>query len=370
MHQARTFMKKNNLDASKNFFFHAYNKDSVPGRKVFVFIIGESSRYDRWAVNGYTKPTTPNLSARANLLTFSNVTAGCNLTWMSVPQMITRATPDQIDLQFKEKSIMAAFKDAGYKTVWLSSQGDDEIFWSGTITLHAKTADVSIFDFPRLPHPNLRSDYDERLLEPLDSILRRDTSDLFVVLHTIGNHWTYPDRYPPQFEVFKPCGRAEDLNPFAAEGKEAINNAYDNSIRYADHIIDSVIRMVDKYSGVSAVTFLSDHGEDLFDARPGKMNFHLAPGIATLHVPLFVWTSDSYRKWHVEKVARLATHRDKKIGPENTFFTLLDLANISFPGFDSTRSIASKAFQESPQKYYDDHAGKAFPYNNFLAPKK
>jgi glucan phosphoethanolaminetransferase (alkaline phosphatase superfamily) len=366
LYQAHTFMQKNNLKASKNFFFHAYNKDAAPGRKVYIFIIGESSRYDRWGVNGYSRPTTPKLSARPNLLAFSNVTSGCNLTWMSVPQMITRANPDAIDLQFKEKSIMAAFKDAGYKTVWLSNQGDKELFWSGTITLHAKTADVSLFNFPELPEPLKYGDYDERMLPTLDSILRSDTANLFCVVHTNGSHWTYPARYPDAFDVFKPSSGSQGLNPFAAGGREIISNTYDNSIRYSDYFIDSVIRMVEKHNLVSTVTFLSDHGEDIFDADPNKMNFHLNPAVTTLHVPLFVWTSDAYRKWHTEKVQLLAAHRDKKIGPENTFYTLLDLANISFPGFDSTRSVAGTAFQESTQKYYDDHAGKSFFFSDIV----
>jgi len=363
LYEAHKFKAKNNLDASKNFFFHAYRKDTSRSRRVFVFIIGESSRYDHWGVNGYNKPTSPLLNKENHLITFSNVTSGCNLTWMSVPQMITRANPDNIDAQFKEKSILAAFDDAGYKTVWLSNQSDQEVFWSGTITLHAKTADVSLFQFPNAKNIGGAFGYDARMLPSFDSLLHADSSDLFCVLHTYGNHWTYPDRYPAAFEVFKPAGKSEDQNPFSASGHAAISNAYDNSIRYADYFIDSVIHMVDKVQAISTVTFLSDHGEDIFDASPSKMYFHLSPSIATLHVPLFVWTSDRFRQTYADKVELLAAHRDQKIGPENTFFTLLDLANVSFPGFDSTRSIAAPAFHESNQRYYYNRFNHAYDYS-------
>lgn len=367
LYTARSFVQKNNLNASKNFHFHAHRKDKVPGRRVFVFIIGESSRYDHWAINGYARPTTPLLSQRKDLTTFSDVTSGCNLTWMSVPQMITRAEPDQIDVQFKEKSILAAYKDAGFKTVWLSNQGDKEIFWSGSITLHAKTADVSKFDFPQKKGDSVYNEYDERLLPPLDSLLRADSSDLFIVLHTMGNHWTYPDRYPQAFDVFQPAGRSDAMNPFSANGKELITNSYDNSIRYADFIVDSVIRMVEKYNAVSAVTFLSDHGEDLFDSRSGKMNFHLAPSVSTLHVPMFIWTSEKYRQTFGDKVYELRAHRNDRIGPENTFYTLLDLSNITFHGFDTTKSVAHVSFRQSDQKFYEDHAGKSFYYSQLVS---
>jgi len=59
------------------------------------------------------------------------------------------------------------------------------------------------------------------------------------------------------------------------------------------------------------------------------------------------------------KKQRLAwQNRDKKIGPENTFYTLLTWQIFLFPA-DSTRTLPDPV-KESAQKYYDDHAGKAF----------
>ena len=367
--QAYAFKQKNNLDQAQNFHFNAFKKDTVAKRQVHVLVIGESSRYDRWEINGYPKPTSPRLKNRQNLVSFSQAVSGSNLTWMAVPQIITRAVPTNLDLQFKEKSILSAFKEANYKTVWLSNQTDKDIFWSGTITLHAKTADVAVFSPSNSPNFDSWSKnyYDERLLPLLDSIIKADDQNIFFVLHTMGNHWEYTKRYPKHFDYFKPSGHTIGyLSPQSPAGKEAISNSYDNSIRYADYVLDSVISTLNQHKLVSTVTFLSDHGEDLYDLSPDKMDFHVTPAPATLHIPFFIWTSDTYKSLYLEKTKLLAAHQAKKISTENAFYTVLDLANISFPGFDLHKSISSSYFKESAQMYYHNLDKKTYSYSEKL----
>jgi len=344
--EAYTFVKQNNLNQSKNFSFNAYNKDTLQARKIFILIIGESSQYNRWAINGYNRQTTPKLSAMDSLYVFQHVVAGCNLTWMSVPQIITRAEPDRINLQFSEKSIISAFKDAHFKTAWLSNQSDKEIFWSGTIVLHAKTADFATFSPTQSPNFETEDYYDERLLPLMDSIIASDNKNVFIVLHTMGNHWDYSKRYPKQFDYFKPSGLNHSVDPTNINDSEAISNSYDNSIRYADYIIDSVIKTVNKYHAVSSVTFLSDHGEDLYNNNKEQLDFHLQASKITLHVPCFTWLSPEYKNAYRQKSEALISNLSKQIGPQCAFYTFLDMANVSYAGFDSTKSFANKAFIE------------------------
>jgi len=168
-----------------------------------------------------------------------------------------------MDLKFKEKSILSAFKDAGFKTIWLSNQTDKDIFWSSSITFHAKTADVAMFSPNQSPNFDswTRKYHDERLLPLLDSIIKADKQNIFFVLHTIGIHWEYTKRYLDSFDCFKPSGNTIGLlDPSSAMGKEAISNSYDNSIRYADYVMYSVICTLNQHRIVSTVTFISDHG--------------------------------------------------------------------------------------------------------------
>lgn len=122
---------------------------------------------------------------------------------MSVPQMITRATPDSIELVFQEKSIIAAFSEAGFKTAWLSNQTAKEIFWSGAINWHAKTADTTVFSPCYSPNLEFEAPYDERLLPLLNKLVNSMQENLFIVLHTMGNHWNYAKKYPKEFDFFQ-----------------------------------------------------------------------------------------------------------------------------------------------------------------------
>lgn len=363
--EAYSILAKNKMKVNEGFTFGAAKQDTLAQRQIYMLVIGESSRYDRWQLNGYIRPTSPRLMQQESLLSYSDVVAGCNLTWMSVPQMITRAHPDSMDLQFSEKSILTAFREAGFKTAWLSNQSDQEIFWSGSILSHARTADVVRFSPSRTPNFEFEDVYDQHLLQSLDSLIKADQQNLFIVLHTMGNHWDYSRRYPPAFDTFKPSGSTVAISPPVAGVKEAISNTYDNSILYADYILDSAINTLKHSQAISSVLFLSDHGDDLFDAMPDQIDFHLNSSPATLHVPMFVWASSNYRAVYASKWNALEANKFRKVGPENTFYTLLDMANISILKSDSTKSVASSYFIDSIQKYYDNTERKAFYYSDF-----
>lgn len=354
VYDAGVFLKKNTIAKADDFLFHARKKDSIGRREVYVLIIGESSRYDHWQINGYVRETSPRLRRRGNLLVYPDVVAGAHYTWMSVPMIITRADPDNYNLQYREKSILGAFHEAGFKTAWLSNQSDQDIFWSGTITLHAKTADFSMFSPTYSPNMEFENVYDGRLLPAFDSLLHADERDLFVVLHTMGNHWEYSRRYPPDFDKFQPSGYTQVLNPPVDANREAIVNSYDNSILYADFFIDRVIAKVDSLHVVSSVTFISDHGEDLFDLDARRLDFHFRPSVATLKIPLFFWSSREYDSVYPQKRNWLESSTGKKIGAGTIFHTVLDMANIRADGLDSTRSLAGPYFLERAQKYYND----------------
>lgn len=354
LYDAVMFLKRNNIEKADDFVFHATKRDHVGRRQVYVIIIGESSRYDHWQINGYARPTCPRLSKRSGLILYSDAVAGAHYTWMSVPQIITRADPEHYNLQYREKSIVAAFHEAGFKTAWLSNQSDQDIFWSGTITLHAKTADVAVFSPTYSPNMEFENVYDGRLLPVFDSLLGADERDLFIVLHTMGNHWEYSRRYPPAFDRFRPSGYTHDISPPVEANRVAIVNSYDNSILYADFFIDSVIGTVDSLNAVAAVVFVSDHGEDLFDSDVHQLDFHFRPSAATLKIPLFIWTSPEYNDLYYLKRNWIEANAGKKIGAGNLFHTMLDIANIRVDGFDSTKSFSCPYFLERPQKYYND----------------
>lgn len=343
-----------------SFSFNAHMTHAMNKRQIYVFIIGESSQYYHWQINGYARATSPKIVELKNLISFPNVAAGAHYTMLSVPQMITRAYPGNMNVQYKEKSILSAFREAGFKTAWLSNQYPN--YWVSTIVPHAITADICIF--PDGKQLNKSNSYDGCFLPLIDSIIRSTDQNLFIVFHTMGSHWDYSQRYPKSFDYFKPSGKDVSIIQFTKGEHQAIINSYDNSIRYSDFIIDSTIRMINKYNALSYVIFLADHGEDVYDSDSTQWYSHDKASIYTLHVPLFIWTSDQYNKAYPLKRNALLINQNKKIGENDVFYTLLDMAGITYPEFDSTKSIASKSFKDDPQEYIEPDDKKTYFYSN------
>lgn len=112
--------------------------------------------------------------------------------------------------------------------------------------------------------------------------LKAGHQKLFIVLHAYGSHFNYKERYPESMSVFKP----DNLTDAKYENKEYLMNAYDNTIRYTDGFLASLITLLQKMNSFSAMLYTSDHGEDIFDDNR-KLFLHASPvpSYYQLHVP-------------------------------------------------------------------------------------
>lgn len=223
-----------------------------------MFLIGESSRYDHWQIDGYDRPTLPLLTNQKRLLVFKDASAvGC-LTELSVPQILTGVTPDHYDDHLRQGGIIQLFNQAGFKTYSISNQTDQ-----GNIRMHSIFADSSIW-----MQNTIASDkhlhYDMELIENMKNILTKDRGNCLFVIHTIGSHYDYTERYPGSFGRFLPVRSISLFTPTDISKKTELINAYDNSVLYTDAVIDSTIKIVNSLDCVSAVLYTSDHGENLF----------------------------------------------------------------------------------------------------------
>ena len=112
------------------------------------------------------------------------------------------------------------------------------------------------------------------------------------MLHQLGSHGpAYFRRYPPAFAHFTPACENDDLQKCT---REEIVNAYDNSLRYTDHVLGSLIATLQRNEAEvdSALIYVSDHGESL-----GERNLYLhglpwfiAPK-EQKQVPMVMWLS-------------------------------------------------------------------------------
>ena len=132
-------------ESSRDFRFgaHQANPDGTP--EVVVMVLGESSRRDRWSLFGYERATNPLLSQEANLVPLADVITSVSATRLSVPVIISRKPArESLEDGFNEKSFITAYKEAGFKTWWLSNQISFGKF-DTPVSVFAREADVVQF---------------------------------------------------------------------------------------------------------------------------------------------------------------------------------------------------------------------------------
>ena len=338
-------LMNNSKNERNKFTFQAKQVTQLSGSQVYLLIIGESSRFSNWGINGYKKNTSPFLSHRTNFLSFSNATSGGFITEFAVPLILTGVGADHFETHFKQKSIVSAFKEAGFTTYWITNQIDD-----GHIKIHLEEADkkrLLLSDAKSTKHLHR----DMELVKALKKVLAEPGEKKFIVMHTLGSHYDYSARYPDEFDLFKPSNKSVFTQSSDYTNKNVIINSYDNSILYTDAVINSSIELVAHQNTYSSVTYISDHGDNLFDdSRNLSQHAYPYPSKYISHVPYFVWYSDSLRKVFPEKIENLRKHVDACISSENIIHTFTSIGNVWYPKQDSSKNIASPYFKDTRQR--------------------
>ncbi|WP_313174519.1 phosphoethanolamine transferase [Stenotrophomonas sp.] len=313
---------------------HKFGAKLVSGersvRKIYVFVIGETGRGSRWQANGYSRPTTPRIIRRSDTIVFSRMSTPFVFTRLSVPAMLTRAgTRDSS--HFNEGSLVAAFKEAGFRTVWISMQAPLG-FHESMVSSYAAEADDVQFINP--------SDYAAKGLPDMNGVdalveyVRHQPVDvnLFIVLHTLGSHFKYTDRYPLEDAYFLPdrpaAGRVSLYDPNDAL---YLSNAYDNSVRYTDKVLNSLFDRIQEFGGESWVYYSADHGEAIFDSCDGSSG-HGQFNAETQSVAAAFWASPGYVGRNESRITNLRARAGAPLSTVMVFETLTGLAGLEMPG--------------------------------------
>ena len=366
----RNAASENYKEVSRNFKFDARSEHSATAPEVYVMVVGETARAHNFSLYGYPRNTNPLLSKTPGIKAFPNVTTQSNTTHKSVPMLLSAASAEDFERLFHEKGILAAFKEAGFHTVFISNQLPNHSF----IDFLGEQADEHYF--LKKEDASQGNHYDEDLLQKLDEILpKADASSsahyhyryrkLFVVLHSYGSHFNYQERYPRSFAYFKPDSRSE-AKP---ENRRDLLNAYDNTIRYTDYILHGIIERLQKWEGVqtktdgvydqptSAMLYTSDHGENIFD-DDRHLFLHAAPKASDyeLHVPFIIWTSEGFCKQYPDILKALGENRSKQVQSSlSAFHTMLGIGGIQTRYRKDEYSVASDKYHPQKLLYLDDH---------------
>lgn len=314
-------------------------------RQIILLIIGESSRYKNWSINGYKRNTSPYIDTTTNLLTFNNIISPTFSTSKAVPIITTTATAQNLYTE-KHTDVLSLFKAANYSSYWLSTQSN-----RGGVLINKLTEKAD-----SITHLNNNKVLDDTLLISLNKIINTDTNSLFIVLHSLGSHYPYYNRYPEEFALFQPSLNKGFINITPLKKQEATINTYDNSILYTDYFISQCIQSVNRSNHSSIVLYASDHGENLYDDSHigfGRGFGELSPQL--FHIPLFIWASNTYTLNNQTLWKHLSKNISKKGSTENIIHTLCNMAGLKWESLDSSMALSSEYYSEKERFILNKH---------------
>ncbi len=357
----RTARTSNYHETSAAFRYDAVPTHPADSAETYIMVIGETSRASDWQLCGYSRSTNPLLSRHDDIFVARNTYSESNTTHKSVPMLLSPVDAETFDRDiYTVKSIISAFKEAGFRCSFISNQRYNHSF----IDFFAEEADMTLF----LKETDMEFDpsvpEDLHMLVPLDRELAKPDRKKLIVLHTYGSHFNYRDRYTDEFARFLP----DDYDDATSRCRDRLINAYDNTITVTDRLLHECISRLDSVDGmIGGILYTSDHGEDIFDDESGRfLHASPVPSIQQVHVPLLAWVSSAWRGLYPEKARALAENTGKFVSSSRSFApTIADMAGLESGHIDTTASLVSPGYTPREALYLDDH-NRAVPLRKIV----
>ncbi len=248
--------------------------------------------------------------------------------WSQTVPVLQRVLTEQSQYNDKEfynsTSIIDTARKAGYKTYWFSNQGRYGEFDSA-ITIVAKTADVSewtddAYDFS--------DKYDSALLPYLEKVDSNQNN--FIVLHLMGSHIYYNNRYPKDFKRWI----TED-----GTGMATAAPSYANTILYTDYILSQIYDYASKNLNLQAMIYFSDHGENLhISHNPDVFSFDM------VKIPMFIYLSPQYQSILPERAQTLYQHKDEYFTNDLLYDTICGIINAPSNHYEFRQDFSSSQY--------------------------
>lgn len=293
-----------------------------PARKplVLFLVVGETARAANFQLGGYGRATNPRLSALGgDVVYFDHATSCGTSTAVSVPCMFSHLPRASFDVDQADRytNLLDTIEKANFAVEWRDNN-------AGCKGVCARVVAVNYPGKADSTHCPNSYCYDEVMLSDLGARLETLQHDSVIVFHAIGSHGpAYSERYPPQFELFKPACRSHELQRCS---ESEVVNAYDNSIAYADYILSRQIDLLqanaDRLDGV--LIYASDHGESLGEQGIylHGMPYGFAPR-AQKDVPMLFWASRGYLDRTGLSMGCVRSHAHDAVSHDNLYHTVL-----------------------------------------------
>ncbi|MBR2300092.1 MAG: sulfatase-like hydrolase/transferase [Alphaproteobacteria bacterium] len=310
---------------------------------IYVLVIGESETRDHMSAYGYERQTTPWLSAvknNQNTIVFENAYANHTHTVPALTYALSSTNQyNNVDL-LSSSSIIEVAKAAGFETYWISNQPKDSVYLT-PLSVISNTADHQIWLNTNIGDKLSTEYYDERTAFELSNLQLPEKS--FVVVHIMGSHGAYRDRYPAPYNRFK-------------GSQKKLVDSYDNSVLYTDFVLSEIYAAVQENPHFQALVYLSDHGDDA-DNKLGHESARFTYRMS--RIPFVLIASPSLFSSNTAFFETLYQNKNKIWTNDLLYNFLIDLLGIrGLPASETAYSLFSPSYPLTRQNALTLHGQK------------
>ena len=299
---------------------------------LLLLVVGETARAMNFSLNGYARPTNPELS-RLPVVSLRDVSSCGTATAASLPCMFAPQGRAGFDADKPQENLLDVLQRAGLAVLWLDNQSGckglcDRVPNSFTSRLPDGAAP--------LPASLCHKDdlegaecFDEALLHELDKRIaaldpERVKRGLVLVMHQMGSHGpAYFKRSPDELKRFQPECKSNQLQDCE---RQQVVNGYDNTLLTTDRLLARSIAWLQTQQARfdTGMLYVSDHGESLGEngLYLHGMPYAMAPKEQT-HVPMILWVPEGGALAASLKPGCLAALRDQPASHDNLFHTTM-----------------------------------------------
>ena len=315
-------------------------RTAAPARKplVMFLVVGETARAANFQLGGYAQATNPRLRTLADVVYFDHATSCGTSTAVSVPCMFSHLPREHFDLNQADRytNLLDTLMKADFDVEWRDNN-------AGCKAVCARVVKVTYPGEADSVHCPNSYCYDEVMLTDLGARLAAMQNDSVVIFHAIGSHGpAYAERYPPQFEVFKPACRSNELQ--RCSGQEIVN-AYDNSIAYTDYVLFRQIELLQANADHldSVLIYASDHGESLGEQGIylHGMPYSFAPRVQK-EVPMLFWASRGYVERTGLSMGCVRAKSHDAVSHDNLYHTVLGALAVRDAVYDPALDVLAR----------------------------
>jgi len=301
-------------------------------KNTFVVLIGESTTSAHMGLYGYYRNTTPFLNQRKDSLnTYLDVISPNTSTFHSLSKALTLGNYENPEktLAFP---VTQLFNKSGFKTFWISNHSP-AFNPSSALARVSNHAQSQFFNSKGVVMNNLK--HDGEILDKVFEAFNDEATHKIIFVHLIGAHFSYENRYPKEFDVFKDKPNTQFTSDLASQKI----NTYDNAIKYSDFIINQVLEKLKSKKENSYLMYFSDHGEEVYQEDDFYGHLEARPTRNTFKIPLVMWYNDDFnypKDYFFDE--------NRKYMTDDLWHSIAHISGLKSKFIDGTRSIFSSDF--------------------------